>query len=585
MKNSRRGFFVTILIIVAALLLVGGGLYFVTTKKVIKPHTETETPLSVLADLDLFAKNDMGYVAPTKYVDDGVIQSGQYQDFHRVVALRVMGEIIDYIYYYYFITKDYKTFYYSPVGTPNTSVVFDTSKVVGTVSDIPLNHPKTIALGDFILERKNGFSSLSFEQHFDLSSSTELESKFPGLKFYWNKENYDGVAKSPIFEKYVDGWTNLKVKDSNGLVIDYVIKSQESYARSVHADNAVRFGNWFYFAKDDFVNPSQYFSSYDMPFPSGCGNFSSSGYIAKNISLADLKIAGITNRGLQLYTLVDSDNEINRDEHQKKILSVYDANYPGAMNEAIQMNNAPKPTYVDYVSKNPILFVKDPWGRFIILGEFQFLMPGGCGKPVVYLYPEKATEVKVVLEKPTRFTTDIPTYKNGWSVLAQPDGTLKDLQPQFTNCDKLKTNIFGSEYAALACKNNSYPYLYWSGQVDNVYPQAQAGWVVAQKDLGVFLDSKLFVIGLNEKERADMLSYWVPELQLKKSPYYRISLFQTRDMNKFAPMKITPTPQTLIRVFLDWEPLANNSLKIPEQKLVHIDRVGFTAVEWGGLKQ
>jgi hypothetical protein len=56
-------------------------------------------------------------------------------------------------------------------------------------------------------------------------------------------------------------------------------------------------------------------------------------------------------------------------------------------------------------------------------------------------------------------------------------------------------------------------------------------------------------------------------------------------MNKFAPMNISPIPDTLIRVFLDWTPLAENDLNIQSETLTHIDRKGFTVVEWGGLKQ
>ncbi len=93
------------------------------------------------------------------------------------------------------------------------------------------------------------------------------------------------------------------------------------------------------------------------------------------------------------------------------------------------------------------------------------------------------------------------------------------------------------------------------------------------------------LIGLNAKEKSDMLSYWVPELIAKNAPYYRLSFFQTADMNAFVPMTITPKPDTLIRVFLDWSALSDNSLKIEPQNLRHIDRTGFTAVEWGGLKQ
>ena len=51
----------------------------------------------------------------------------------------------------------------------------------------------------------------------------------------------------------------------------------------------------------------------------------------------------------------------------------------------------------------------------------------GCGgKPVIYLYPEEPTEVTVKVDIDGVFTSTYPAYGNGWTVTAQPDGTLTD---------------------------------------------------------------------------------------------------------------------------------------------------------------
>ena len=47
-------------------------------------------------------------------------------------------------------------------------------------------------------------------------------------------------------------------------------------------------------------------------------------------------------------------------------------------------------------------------------------------KPIVYLYPTKTTKVNVMLSNPERLTTDYPDYQKGWTVTAQPNGTLTD---------------------------------------------------------------------------------------------------------------------------------------------------------------
>ena len=50
-----------------------------------------------------------------------------------------------------------------------------------------------------------------------------------------------------------------------------------------------------------------------------------------------------------------------------------------------------------------------------------------------------------------------------------------------------------------------------------------------------------------------------------------------------APLTITPAPQTVIRVFFDSKPL-DAPIQITPQQLTPKQRVGFTVVEWGGMK-
>ena len=47
------------------------------------------------------------------------------------------------------------------------------------------------------------------------------------------------------------------------------------------------------------------------------------------------------------------------------------------------------------------------------------------------------------------------------------------------------------------------------------------------------------------------------------------------------PLIITPTPDTIIRVLMEYKPI-NSKIDIKEQKLKTPKRKGFTVVEWGG---
>jgi len=54
------------------------------------------------------------------------------------------------------------------------------------------------------------------------------------------------------------------------------------------------------------------------------------------------------------------------------------------------------------------------------------------------------------------------------------------------------------------------------------------------------------------------------------------------EMNNLAPLTVSPKPDTMIRVFLDFEGLDQPVNLIP-QKLFAPQRKGFTLIEWGGL--
>ena len=91
---------------------------------------------------------------------------------------------------------------------------------------------------------------------------------------------------------------------------------------------------------------------------------------------------------------------------------------------------------------------------------------------------------------------------------------------------------------------------------------------------------------MKEQERSDMLSYWVPTMLRKNAPYYRFAFLQTAEMNRIAPMQVTPTPDTTYRLFLTWSP--EQSLPptpLQPEFLPHLIRKGFTLVEWGGLER
>ena len=177
-------------------------------------------------------------------------------------------------------------------------------------------------------------------------------------------------------------------------------------------------------------------------------------------------------------------------------------------------------------------------------------------KPVIYLYPEQAQEVYVQLELDGEFTCTYPEYDNGWKVKAHPDGTLRD-------------QVTGKEYN----------YLFWEGTSETEYDLSR-GFVVEGKDTAEFLEEKLAYLGLNERESNEFIVYWLPRMEENN---YNLITFQGEKYTEHAKLKISPEPDSILRVFMAYKPL-DKPVDIPEQELEPFEREGFTVVEWGGAE-
>lgn len=184
-----------------------------------------------------------------------------------------------------------------------------------------------------------------------------------------------------------------------------------------------------------------------------------------------------------------------------------------------------------------------------------YLEPGMDAKPVIYLYPEKETEVDVRLDYDGRLTVTYPEYRNGWRVTAKPDGTLTDAD------------------------GNEYSYLFWEGVSDGAY-DFDEGFCVQGCDTAEFLREKLSLLGLTPREYNEFIVYWLPKMQ--DNPYNVIS-FQGEAYTDRAALSVSPAPDTVLRVFMTYYP-SETAVELPAQELTPTERIGFTLVEWGGAE-
>ena len=192
----------------------------------------------------------------------------------------------------------------------------------------------------------------------------------------------------------------------------------------------------------------------------------------------------------------------------------------------------------------------------LAVGLSGCVMEATTEKPVIYLYPEEETQVNVKLDYDGTLTSTYPSYENGWTVDAAPDGTLTD-----------------------PSTGRQYYCLYWEGETDTEY-DFSTGFCVAGADTAAFLEGALADLGLTEQEANEFIIYWLPRME---GNAWNLISFQTTAYTDSAVLTIDPVPDTLIRVFMAWQGL-DQPVEVEPQTLTTPERTGFTAVEWGGTE-
>ncbi len=264
-------------------------------------------------------------------------------------------------------------------------------------------------------------------------------------------------------------------------------------------------------------------------------------FVKEGSSLIAIKVlVGKTSNNQSVYQVLDQNNAI-----VKAFYNNYKVGREGSSLLSLS----------EFASKRNNVLIQDNFGDWQVYANQEFAPMAECGKPVIYLYPTKDTQVKVIVG--ADITKSEPQYpENGWSVLAHPSG-LVDYQ------------------------NNVYPNLFWEGTGHGVYANhAGEGFVVAQSKLISTIISQLKQQGLNNQETKDFMEFWQPKLP--QTSFVRLTWLDTADMNVLAPLSVNPRPNTVIRVFLEFEGLVKY-VSLKPQKLSAPARLGFVLVEWGGL--
>lgn len=190
----------------------------------------------------------------------------------------------------------------------------------------------------------------------------------------------------------------------------------------------------------------------------------------------------------------------------------------------------------------------------ISISEPIVVPPLVCYKPIIYLYPTKALDLTLKFEDPSRLITTYPKYNDGWQMHVDVDSTI-------------------------TIDNRSYYALFFDEKA-NYLSSFTEGFYVEKEDAYKFLEAALDQMGFNYKEANEFMMFWLPILeQNEKSLVY---FEQTEERNNECPLIITEDVDTYLRVIIHIKQV-DSFVDIKPQELEHVERSGFTLVEWGGV--
>jgi hypothetical protein len=186
-------------------------------------------------------------------------------------------------------------------------------------------------------------------------------------------------------------------------------------------------------------------------------------------------------------------------------------------------------------------------------------------KPVIYVYSDESTNVKIGVDQIGEMTFTYPKLDSTWNFTAGKDGSL------------------------IMKNGTTHPYLFWEADRDlggfqrNQY--VIPGEIIEKERIVTFLEKSLTSLGLNDREKTDFITYWGPRMQANESSFVQFTID-----NNVAPvigsLNISPKPNSIRRVFVQFIDADKFNLYsiyvIEKQTFSSFERKGLTVVEWGG---
>lgn len=183
-------------------------------------------------------------------------------------------------------------------------------------------------------------------------------------------------------------------------------------------------------------------------------------------------------------------------------------------------------------------------------------------KPVIYLYPTKEMDVEVKLQPSGTLTYTYPKYDDTWKVQATPEGKIQ-------------------------AGKNEFRYLFWEAEQKlSMQDIMQNEVYIPTMEVEAYLEKTLTEFGLNSYEKADFMTFWMPQILSCEEETIYLSFLFNEGCNIFAQIDVFPRPDEIGRIYLLWKPVSKGkitSLSKNYPSVPQLNRSGFTLIEWGGV--
>ncbi len=197
------------------------------------------------------------------------------------------------------------------------------------------------------------------------------------------------------------------------------------------------------------------------------------------------------------------------------------------------------------------------------------------GKPVIYLYPTFPMLVNVNIKTEGTVVISDPEIEKNAGRISQAES------------NQGWSNVLAHPNGILFYKDKPYRELFYETE-SRAVNQPKAGLVMKEENLEKDLKDFVEKLGLTrEDEKDEFLDWWLPRLRSYNSAYWFVSILENDEKKRIDKVMISPKPDTFIEFIVYFAPMdeheANSSYVEPLVLPPTPKRIGFTAVEWGGV--